>query len=643
MPFVTRLICNQKEEDRAPYSVRADVTRQEMSCDRRNSSIVGDVPSNTTADSTLKPTLLLFQYRYEGLAPFLLMHQREHAQCLSYFFNVNVIQHDCDYRQMCDLYRPDLVIFESGVPFASCKRPRVTNVRACSRVPKLGFLNADGFGEGRSGFLSDMDHWGVETIFAISVTAAEHTPALAQRLFVWPNFANSELYRDYGESKEIQVLFTGNVNSLYPWRRKMLGIIPKHFPSVICAHPGYNPRKLPRNVILGESYGRMLNCSWIVPACGTVAKEIVRKHFEIPACRSCLVTERSPALQAAGFVDMKNCVFADETDVTEKLEYLLSHRDDLQAIIDAGYKLVHTRHIMKRRDQILQWYNLSKSLGPNQKIIQKGPFEPLQIVDANAGLETVHIQSNGHLVSLLHEGNRLLWRGAYAEAEKRYTECLSYYRYMPEPMLGLGVCKLYHGRPKEAIKFILTPLQATLADYDCVDPDPVEWAYYVVALLCLGRVRQAARRSREFLWVRHPELDRIRWVVEMLSTRTSIAFAPSYDGRGRSSIHQLSSRPLREWLAHLIRTLRSCGQRELANALVRLMKAGSRGTVVPAVSCGAPYVDEARIRRMWSRQVPLMFFRFDACGFLNRRALYRNISFRLRQAVKSLLRLASTT
>src|SRR5258708_902923 len=306
-----------------------------------------------------KPRLVFFQYKYERLAPFLLLHQREHVACLSQFFDVTVIQHNCDYRQVCDTYEPDLVMFESGVPFDSCKRPSVQNLRACPQVPKLGFLNADGFGEGRTGFLSDMDHWGIETFFAISVTAAEHTPAVAAKVFVWPNFANSELYRDYGETKNFDVLFSGNKNSLYPWRRKIVRIVPRYYPSVVCAHPGYGAGKMSAKVMVGEPYARMLNSSWMVPACGTVAKDIVRKHFEVPACRSCLVSEQSAGLEAAGFVDMKNCVFGDENDVLEKLGYLLERLNELEAVIDAGYELVHARHTMKHRDQVLQWYSLN--------------------------------------------------------------------------------------------------------------------------------------------------------------------------------------------------------------------------------------------------------------------------------------------
>src|SRR5215210_2041511 len=110
-----------------------------------------------------KPKLLFFQYQYDRHLPeFLLMHAREHVRCLSEFFDVTVISRDCDYAEMCDTHEPDLALFESGVNHPTCRRPTITNVQSCDTVPKLGLHNADGFCNARGGFVSDMDHWGIE-------------------------------------------------------------------------------------------------------------------------------------------------------------------------------------------------------------------------------------------------------------------------------------------------------------------------------------------------------------------------------------------------------------------------------------------------------------------------------------------------
>ncbi len=510
-------------------------------------------------------------------------------------------------------------------------------------MPRLGLLHADGFGEGRSGFFSDMEHWGIETFFTIATTAVEHTPALAGKSFVWPNFVNPEVFRDYGHIRNIEVLFTGNNNSLYPWRQKVVKIIPLHYRSVICSHPGYTSERQSRKIVLGEEYAMMLNASWLVPACGTVAKEIVRKHFEVPACRSCLVSERSPALDAAGFVDMKNCVFVDESDVVEKVGYLLENRDELQTIIDSGHKLVHSRHTIYHRDQVLQWFTLNQNRKPGQKIIQTNPFEPLQIVDGTSGQESIYIHSNGELVSLLRDADRYLWEGAAQLAEKHYLQCIAYYRYMPEALLGMTLCALLQGRPKDAMKWIVKPLVASLAEYNAVDPDPVEWAYFIVALLCLGQVRQASKRSQEFQWLHHPELDRVRWITSVLRNRRIRNSAPCVEfTQHRLTIHRLPRRGLAQWTDQLASMLHSCAQTGLAQRLkaLDLAKYSPDNAEAPAVEklSYLPIDDvNVRARRSLSRRMPLVLFRTDAFGLFKRRQLYWLMWMRLRRAAKCVL------
>jgi hypothetical protein len=522
--------------------------------------------SEDVAVTERKPRLLFFQFEYSPKLPeFLLIHKREHAACLSQFFEVTVVDTDCDYQEVCERYQPDLTLFESGVPNPACRRPKIRNTHTHPTIPKLGFLHADGFCCAREGFLSDMDGWGIEWFVAIATSAPEHMPAIADRLFIWPNSVDPSIYQDYEQWKSIPVLFTGNKNDIYPWRRKMIKIIPAHYPTMICPHPGYGTKRNVGNVPVGESYARMLNAAWFVPACGTVAKEVVRKHFEIPACGSCLVTERSPALQAAGFVDMENCVFADEHDVIEKLSQLLGDEERLRAVIDAGHKLVMSRHTNKHRSQIFQWYMLQKKLTNGRRIVQPNPFGDLALVESATMPTRPYAVSGAHHLALLREGDEKLQAEDYAAAESLYLKSANYITYMPEPKVRLAVCQLYMGKAATALSWIAQPLQFTLAQYKAADPDPVEWTYFIVALLCLGDVVGATKSAGEFEWLRHPELDRVRQVVNLLGPSTGgERSAPSRPAGNRSSIHQLPERNFTEWLEHLVVMLTACGQNDLA-------------------------------------------------------------------------------
>ena len=121
-------------------------------------------------------------------------------------------------------------------------------------------------------------------------------------------------------------------------------------------------------------------------------------------------------LEAAGFVDMKNCVFVDERDVLDKVGYLLQHEDELKAITDAGHDLVHSRHTLKQRDQLFQWFQLHRNLKPGERIVQRGPFGKFVAVPAASDVRTGHLAGDGlHLVHLRH-GDASLFEGKYEEA-----------------------------------------------------------------------------------------------------------------------------------------------------------------------------------------------------------------------------------
>ncbi|WP_339382183.1 glycosyltransferase [Aetokthonos hydrillicola] len=477
-----------------------------------------------------------------------------------------MISQPCDYREICNTYQPDLTLFESGIESAPCYR-NIKNTFAYPEIPKLGFYNGDPFCGCRSAFLSDMEEWGIQTFFTISVPLAEYMPEVAEKIFVWPNFIDPNIYQDYGHKKIIPILFTGRYSSLYPWRNRIQKILSQYYPSLTCPHLGYDQQTASR-MLFADQYATTINASWFVPACGTMAKEVVRKHFEIPGCKSCLITEKTPALEAAGFVDMQNCVFADETDVLDKIDYLFQNPEELEKIINAGYQLVQSRHTFKQRDQILQWFNLNRILQSGQRIVQKGPFEPLTIVEESSGIRNSHIISNGLDRVLLHQGDEKLWAGKYDQAEALYLSCLNYIDYMPEPKLRLAMCNLYKGRAKAALHWIVQPIQWTLVSNKASTPDPVEWAYFIISLLCQGKLKDAIKRAEQFPSLCHPELARTRWVIQVLKNpKHQISVLDGDLSKCRASVQQLPNTNFNEWINNVCMVFKACNQFEFAEIL----------------------------------------------------------------------------
>ncbi|MBP1806815.1 glycosyltransferase [Rubellimicrobium aerolatum] len=514
--------------------------------------------------TTAKPKLVFFQWDHAGNAKasrFLVLHMQDHVDCLREHFDVVVVNQDCDFAEVCDRHEPDLVLFESGYRSHGSRRIEIANARANPGLPRLGLHNGDPWCDRRAGFLSDMDRWGVETFFSIGTRMGDYTPAIADRLFVWPNFVNPATFHDYGLPKTVPVMLTGQAGSLYPWRQAVYPQITAHFACLVTPTFRYESRSAHR-MLSGEGYARALNASMVAPTCGTMGNEFVRKHLEIPGSRCCLVTQRTAALEAAGFLDGENCVFAEAGDVVDRIDDLLASPDRLRAITDAGHALVHARHTIRHRPQIRQWFDLQQSLRLGESIVQRDPFADLAVTEGRGGLAWSGGPAQDRL--LVAEGRALLASGRTEVARQRFDAALALVGYLPEARLDLARCDLTQGDAAAARARLATLIATTTSEYGAADPDPVELAWFLVALLASGDVPQAGRTLLRYPALSHPWLDHLVRAIGRLDP-TFRASAPV--PHRRPSLHEAPTMSPDEALAWLAGMLTACGQPDLARRL----------------------------------------------------------------------------
>lgn len=264
-----------------------------------------------------RPRLLFFRPDDSHLPGYIREHLRSQEACLSIFFETVVVHGPVDYGEECERFEPDLTLLESGV---YALRRAIRNTEAHREVPKLGFIHSDAYCVSRAVALGDMDAWGVEDIFTTSLSMRDYLPEIGNRLLMWPNFIDSEVVRDYGLPKTRPVLITGSLAPHYPWRNAVTRALAADYNLTVIPHPGWFDPEAARHTPKGADYIHLINSSWFVPACGTIAKDLVRKHFEVPGARSCLIAEPSSALKAAGFVDGVNCVLASEDEARGRSE-----------------------------------------------------------------------------------------------------------------------------------------------------------------------------------------------------------------------------------------------------------------------------------------------------------------------------------
>lgn len=538
-----------------------------------------------------KPVLVFFRWTRAGLPTFLRMHLDEQVACLRQWFDVYVVNEACDYDEVCSRYQPDLCVFESGV--YSGER-RISRVDTHPQVPRLGFLHADAFDVCRGAFVADMINWGIEDYVTMSASMSDYTPEISDRMFVWPNFINPGVFHDYGLEKVVPVLFTGSQAPHYPWRNAVRRTVSRSMPTMTCPHFGWNGEVGSERLLVGERYARMLNASVFVPACGTITKDVVRKHFEVPATRSCLVAERTAALEAAGFEHLVNVVFAEPDTIVEQLEDLRSDADLLRSITDAGHRLVHERHTIANRDEIYRWFLLRTRLLPGQRIVQDGPFDALRIVSTDAAPAKRQMINLGTDRALIADAWRALGVGRAQESRRLFLRCLNYY-FIPEAVLGAIRSSLRLGAVADARRWMDLWLTNTFDYNHAVEPDPVQWATLIRLDLCLGDLERARANASSYPELMHPELELVRAAVFDRALPPATA-EPGTCGP-RPTVTPLPETDVESWAVDLAADLSAC-----RSALAR--KDNQRGgiTATPEWMSGTAIVRDfaSRVHADWS-------------------------------------------
>ncbi|KJL43818.1 MULTISPECIES: glycosyltransferase [Microbacterium] len=521
---------------------------------------MADLAAAFSADAAARPRLAFFRLNDTDLPEFIRGHFDDHVRCLEQFFNVTVIAENCDYDEVVDRVRPDVALFESGV-YARPDRS-ITRTDTHPQIPKIGLLDADAYCLTRSVFLSDMDDWGVETFFTIAASATGYTPDIADRTYVWPNFADRAVFHSYPEGKSQTILLSGSRATNYPWRVRVDRLLSERFPVRALPHAGWFGRDASIGMPSGEAYARSLSSALIVPTCGTIANELVRKHFEIPAAGAILLTERTEAVEAAGFVDMENCIFADTADVVEKVEQVLGDETLRERIARSGQELAHARHSIENRSQIRDWYDLSRRAGAGQRVVQPGLFGPLALehpYPAPAASAVSPIAPAGVDRILVASGRERLRSGRPELALDEFAKVLNMH-FEPEAAYGIARSWLQLGEPSRARRILEYSTGVVVRAHGASQPDPVEWAGLLRAVLCEGKPGEAVELSERYPGLRHPELDRTRWVLSHL-TDLPVGFA--HRAR-RRSVHGASAQRWELWRAEFRGELEAAGRPELA-------------------------------------------------------------------------------
>ncbi|MGZ4032852.1 MAG: glycosyltransferase, partial [Tumebacillaceae bacterium] len=145
----------------------------------------------------------------------------------------------------------------------------------------------------------------------------EWFPEFADRVRWLPHFVNPDVFRDYGQRKEIDWLMMGALDTwAYPLRRKMWETMKGRSGFVYHPHPGYRDvtEAERKHLLIGENYAREINRAKLFLTCDSVFHYPLIKYYEVLACKTLLLAPASQELRDLGFLPGVHFVAINEED-----------------------------------------------------------------------------------------------------------------------------------------------------------------------------------------------------------------------------------------------------------------------------------------------------------------------------------------
>lgn len=413
----------------------------------------------------------------------------EWVHALALHCDVSTIEHDFDFREVCDRIQPDFVIFDA-VHWVRPQRIEVANADAHPHIPRAFYFNCDPHDPMRPRFFEMLHGYGIDTIFC-GVEHLKQMPELGQlNCFVLPLFIDDGIYRDYGLERNIPVsVFGGHAfPDFYPWRAKLLEEMQRIIPTLVYPHPGYNARTGNPFEVRDEKYARLLAASRFSVADTTRLDYVVRKHLEIPAAGAVLIAPDSEVIKALGFADMENCILGEGEALYRKVQAAAADPALYESIRRSGHALVHSRYTRAHWTHIVDWFECRAACGPHEMTQQMGRFGGFRNVPLGPDIPSVaglHLEDDAMSTALATAGVAIQTGDNLALAKAQLDEVCTWIGHIAEPHFLLGVIAMLEGRLDDGFQLISRRAIITIngeRGLGQLDPCELAWLLLIAAI-----------------------------------------------------------------------------------------------------------------------------------------------------------------
>lgn len=488
----------------------------------------------------------------------------EWVHTLALHCDVEMIEQDFDLVEVYERLKPDFLLFDS-IHWGRRHRLDIANIDACPELPRAALLNCDPHDPMRPLMMDMLRSYGIGTIFCTGIEDLQQMNELRRfNCFVLPKFIDSDIFHDYDEAKSIPVTIMSAhlFPTFYPWRAQVTEEIQQILPTLLYTHPGYANGANNPFEIRDESYARMLSRSKFCVADTTRLDYVVRKHLEIPAAGSVLVSPPSEALTDYGFVDMENCILGPAgPDLYARIMAVAGDPKLYERIRSNGHALVHARYTRQAWTHILDWFACRRGLKPGERVQQDGVFGAFRAVPDDVdvpSIANIAIHDNPMGVRLRAARDALLNDGNLAAAVEGLRDAMTWTGHTAEPWFMMGVIGFAIGDLDNAAGW-LSRRSAVQGKEDptlgLLDPCEIAWLLlfaYITADEDLFRQMSECAAATSHLSIR-----RVQWLIDGARPVADLATAGLDTPRSDDclSIHWLGDEDFDSWFGLIHKVL----------------------------------------------------------------------------------------
>lgn len=486
----------------------------------------------------------------------------EWVHALALHCDVETIERDFDLAEVHARVKPDLLVFDA-IHWGRKYRLDIANIDKFPDLPKALLFNSDPHDPMRPLTMEMIAAYGIDTVFCTGHESLQQMNELRRfNCFVVPKYIDSAVFRDYAEDKVVPVTIMSAhlFPTFYPWRAQVTEEIQQVMPTLLYTHPGYSTATADPFAIRNEAYARMLSRSRFALADTTVLDYVVRKHLEIPAAGSVLVSPPSDALTDFGFVDMENCILgAPGQELYAKMLAVAGDPARYERIRKAGHDLVHAKYTRQAWTWIPEWFACRAALKPGEMVQQQGVFGTFRAAPKGSpSIADFTVQDNPMGVRLRAAREALLGDGDLQAAAEGLGQAMQWIGHVAEPWFMMGVLAFTLGDRDSAAEW----LSQRAAVQGQADPalgllDPVEIAWLMLFGYLTADEDLFAQMADAAAETAHVAIRRVEWLVDGAKPVADMA-AAGLDGPrdgDRLSIHWLGDEPFDGWFGLIQKVL----------------------------------------------------------------------------------------